>query len=298
MSRFFLCIFFLFGATGLKENNSPLQDAVKRSESLLLQKQRKLAVDLLHVFFQKEALSEKEKEILNKHLDYISSAFLTEKGQQLFEVGMSLIYQDMAQAEQKLKEAQAVEVGQIDIQTALVRIELRGSKCDAAVDGFKAIHLAHRQREEVVLLADQIDLCYENNRSPNKTKFFYETQRKSFEENKKLGPFFLLNKIERSMTNKDPAKAQELVLLFDKLRRQKGTKEGAWENPEVLFWDYKSRAALGPASPKENLDLLEKYLAKCKNLTSAQKRSLSLDPNLCTRRPEAEETIRRYGGLD
>jgi hypothetical protein len=111
-----------------------VSDEIAKSHELLLNKDRIKAIENLRRYrsLQGQNLKANEKTELNEALVEISTRFLSDKGQRLYELGLSKLPSQPAEAISTLKLAEKEENGNIQIALSLARAQFIAEDCQAA----------------------------------------------------------------------------------------------------------------------------------------------------------------------
>lgn len=212
---------FIFSASG---NSSAKPNAayaaIEKAQSLLLHRKRQEALTAL-ADIKNSPLTPGEKKELAEFAQEAATRFLTDKGQRSFELGQSQIPFQAANALKHLKEAQALEDGNYQIEVALARVNLIQEECTAAKTILEPLFPELAMGAEIQELLLQVAWCLED-----QTLAEAVTRKKSNEV--KLSPALVkANQGWMKWKLKEPEKA--LNFLKEAVAAEP-------RNPAVLYW--------------------------------------------------------------
>lgn len=259
------------------------KELIEKARQLLLQKERVSAIAFLTASAQREnklGNSAKAKALIHA-LDEVSNTFITDKAQQSYELGLSLLEQDLEQALAKLEEAARIEPKNFVVELQVVRTHIMKGQCsESAIKSRALIGLNPFSSDSHLVLAQAV-LClndiaeFKRIRAaappiPSENKIYWELL--SAQE-------AVLSGADASLLEKAKAQLRDL----DKM-------------PESHYWIWRidqnlskmNIKKIGPL-PKQNAD---KYLALCKNPAKGLQRLYSKEPLLCRHVNEVEDQIK------
>jgi hypothetical protein len=255
------------------------KDVIERAFSLCLQKDRLQAIGMLRNAMRAEKKIEHKKvsksnNELQEALFKVSTMFLSEKAQQLFELGISLRATAPSTALQKMMEADRIDIGNLTIGLEIVRIMIINGDCSGANVEAKKLKAAMLDSEAVDLTLAQSEICLgqlDNFRTIN-------AQRVSGTEN--LSRFWLELEIELAHKSGNFEQGKNTIQALEKLDPQ---------FPETFYWKWRIFNELN-----QSLDsAANKYLNLCKSISTKSQREYLPDPWLCRRVSEVESFVKK-----
>ncbi|MBX2988078.1 MAG: hypothetical protein KF802_09295 [Bdellovibrionaceae bacterium] len=247
-------------------------DLIEKAHNLSLQKDRVQAVNILVAAIKREPPNSSGAKELKNALQEISSAFLSDKAQQLYELAVSFRKTDLNQMQSRLSEALRLEPDNLLLLNEQARLQIAKNECGAASEVMAKHRKWNPYDEQTLLTSAQAEVCLSDWPA-------YTTLRSQAEGRK--GPhaqFWLALEVERGLKEKAETRARESLELLRKESPQ---------YPEIPFWSLKlSKDAHTKAS------LAQKYVMDCKNISAAQLRRYMMEPLLCRRMAEAESFIK------
>lgn len=250
-------------------------DLIEKAHNLSLQKERTQAVNILVAAIKREAPNSANAKELKSALQEISSAFLGDKAQQLYELAVSFRKTDLAQMQNRLNEALRVEPDNLLLLNEMARLQIIRGECAGASEAL-AKHRRWNPYDELTLLTSgQAAVCQGDWPA-------YTTLRSQADGKKgPYGVFWLALEVERALKEKAEARAKESLELLRKEDPQ---------YPEIAFWSLKLAKDVSSRS-----NFAQKYVMECKNVSAAQFRRYMMEPLLCRRTAEAETFIKPGG---
>lgn len=250
-------------------------DIIDKAYNLNAQKDRGQAVLLLVNSIKKESKrNPKAARELMKTLEQIASVFWTDKGQQLYELGISLKNSDPQLALSKINEAAKIEVENLQIKLAQNRINQALGECKTALAQAQKMKEENPYSEEIDLLVAQSAVC------SGQFEIFLKTKAQ-FDEKKLLQSRYW-SLVESEYMNKTGnfLKAFEISKVISKNHSQ---------FPESYYWNWKNSAKLNDV----DWNSASKYLSLCKSLTAKDQREYLSEPLLCRRTQEVEGELKK-----
>lgn len=249
------------------------RDLIEKAYNLSLQKDRSQATSILVNALKRETRPQAQKE-LAAALEQVAKVFYSEKGQQLYELAMSLKSTDLGLAAAKFQEANRLEPENVAIEIESIRLLMAGKDCGAALGRLKGLEDLASHIEEIRLLKAQATVCGGQ---------FEEYRTLKAPQDLKKGPLLLYWQIVET----------EFLFktgMFQKAKEIGQTIQKSEKNfPESSYWIWKVEIDL-----KQNaVPAGEKYLALCKSLSVRQLRDYSMDPSLCRRTTEVETFLKK-----
>ena len=247
------------------------QDIIEKSQNLILQKDRQQAVNILVNAIRREGVKSPAAVELKKTLNEATTLFLSDKAQQIYEVGVTLKRTDLNQAQQKMNEGLKLEPDNLLFWIELARVQIAKGDCSAADETTGKARLQNPYFEELNLAQAQTSLCL------NKPVEYQKMVDGQDIKKSPLAKFWNLLEAERLWKEKSFSKAQELSLAV---------KKSDSGYPEVEYWLWKIDQSL----KKKNPGAAEKYVMACKNISAHLFRQYMIDPMLCHRVAELESS--------
>ena len=247
--------------------------AIEQAQGLALKKNRQEAcATLARTLVDTPAPSKVSRQKLSEALNSIAKVFFTDKGQRAYESGQSLMFENPDLAMTQLKEALALEDGNINVLSSLAKLHLAKQDCDGALQLTNKARLMNPLAGEPAVLELRALACQKNFAAlTEKAKLLPPTEK--WEEQYVqylLAQSYLFDKL--------PKKA------FDTL--SKLVEEQA-QFPEGYFYLAKA----GNELEKDDETALQKYLSLCRALTVKERKRFSLEPRLCSNMKEAEDEL-------
>ncbi|MEK2643701.1 tetratricopeptide repeat protein [Bdellovibrio sp. BCCA] len=252
------------------------KDIIEKAYNLSLQRDRQQALNILSSAIQKETRPQAIAE-LKKTVSEVSTIFFSDKAQQLFETGVSLRKTDVNQAFDKVSEASRIEPDNFSIVNELARLMIAKGDCKNAQETVQKQLTLVSFDEDLKLSMAQALACQGK---------WMEYQKVADTVAMKKSPqqkFWLALEMDKFLSAKNLTKAQEAL----------GTLKKADEKyPESFYWIWK----FDQAQKKSNLDIAQKYVMTCKNISANQYRQYMIDPMLCRRLIEVESELKGMNG--
>lgn len=148
---------FFSGRSFSKEQNST--EVIEAAQQLLLAKKRQEALQNLVKFKQQKIRSTKEIKALNGAIVEIAERFLTERGQKLFELGISHIPAQPKEALESLTAAKKIEEGNSLIAISLGKAYLILERCAEARQEWESVEDLSGSIDAVHELAIHLGWC-------------------------------------------------------------------------------------------------------------------------------------------
>lgn len=169
-----LSLLFVFGAP-IQENH---EDIIKKAQTLILQRDRDKALQVLQFSIEKENSNAAAIKKLIAAMTQMGEMIFTERGQQMLESAESLVASDPAQALDLYKEALKMEQGNLKIEAQIVKAHFYLEDCDSAANQAEGILQTHPWHEEGIFLLAQARVC------KNGSLSFKESQINSIQDEK------------------------------------------------------------------------------------------------------------------
>lgn len=215
---------FLFMTAGpATAKPTPFTAAMEKAQNLLFHRKRQEAIKVL-VNLREGHLAGPEKREFAELSQEVATRFLTDKGQRSFELGQSQIPLQAASALKHLKEAQALEEGNYQIEVAMARIHLIQEDCATAKTILEPLHAELAMGQEILELLLQAAWCLEDQALAD------STVRRRGPEAKLSAALIKANQGWAKWKQKEPERA--LSLLKDAVGAEA-------QNPATLYWLWK-----------------------------------------------------------
>jgi hypothetical protein len=236
------------------------KDIIEKAYNLSLQKDRSQAINILVNAIKQENSNGGNTTELKKSLQQVSYLFYSDRAQQAYELALSLRKTDLPGAQQKLNEALRMEPDNLSLFVELQRILLAKGDCSASLDNIAKERQQDPFDENLVLLQAQSQACLGKWDAFVKTKELADTRKSA------LAKYWISLEIEQALSEKNVAKAKELISLL--------TKTDA-KYPALDYWQWRI------AAPSAKAEAAQKYLKDCKNISPMTYRQYMTDVNLC-----------------
>lgn len=248
------------------------KDVIEKAFSLSLQRDRAQALQILRSASKKESKKPVAQKEISQAIEKVATIFLSDKAQQAYELGLSLMSTEPAMAYQRLQDAQRIEADNLSVELALGRLNLTLNDCTQANERLSKLENFVHHSEEVRIFFAQAHLC--------------------------SGRYDLINLPKVSEKNRSIVwSAIELELLFKQSQFIKARERGLAisrldsQYPESSYWIFKIEDSLKIPAMRS----AERYVNLCKSLSLRQQRSYLADPYLCRRTAEAEAFLKKVG---
>jgi hypothetical protein len=151
-----LLLLSLVFAAPTQENH---EDIIQKAKTLMLQRDRDKALQVLQFSMQKENKNTQAGKRLVQTMNQMGEMVFTEKGQQTLEIAESLVNSDPQQAIDSYKEALKIEESNIYIELQLARAYMYLDDCKNAAASADAVLQLHPWYEPAVFLFAQAKVC-------------------------------------------------------------------------------------------------------------------------------------------
>lgn len=268
-------VLFSFSARTIVVKSKPqpaetFKDIILKSKNLTLQNDRMQALNVLSTSITKETPKSVAQLELKKTLREISSLFLSDRAQQLYELAISMKRADPQAAMSQLLDAQRLEPDNFLIMTEIVRLQIIKGDCGAAKKELGKYGKFKTVSEELLLVNLQAAICLGEQKSIDENKAFIGGVKST-----ELQLYW--KAIDLELAGVDIKKMNQLVEELAKIDSH---------YPELEFWRWK----LDVLNKKQTSIAGDKYLLLCKNLSSSKFRQYMMDPNLCKRVKDVEKS--------
>lgn len=243
-------------------------DLIEKARNLSLQKDRAQATNILVSAMRREPANSTAFREMRSALEEISTVFFNDRAQQLYELALSLRKTDPKQAQARLQEASRIEPDNLQVLNELARLQMIAGNCDNAAESLAQIRKTNPFDEQTLLGSAQAAVC--QNDWPLYTSL--RSQADGRKGNYKKS--WLSLEVERADREKAESRAAE---AFQAL------KAADPEHPELGYWEWR----FGKLSEQKNA-AGARYLATCKNPSTALLRRYLSEPFLCRKTAEVE----------
>lgn len=264
------------GQTKPSRSKENAQDIIEKAQTLVLQKDRRQAILLLSGAIERELKSGSSTKNMLQALQEISSTFLSEKAQQIFELAISLKSSDMKLSMQKINESLQMEPGNELIVVEKCRMLIALGNCSDCFNLAKSAVANNPYFEPLLLVGRQAEVC---EKKPNQVF-------RPIPKSNKFELHWIIAEVESRMNTPSPAQIEMLLNKAAAIDRQ---------FPETAYWKWK---LLGPSNKKDEINNAGlKYLSLCRSISNRQQRNYSVDPMLCKRVSEVETFLKKNHNL-
>lgn len=252
---------FVVSTYAAPSKTETFRDIIKKAQLLTLQKDRTQALLILTQAIKKESGKVQAQKDLIKAAQQISEIFLTEVGQQTFELSRSMSNADLNLSIEKLREAQRLEPDNVRILIELSVKLLSQMECGKAKEFVSQITSLNPFHPREIVLQGQVAACAKDADALARAKA------KAGDKN----PIWVLNEIYIHGASGDLAKVKQLVVSHEKeLDRF----------PETYYFKWKTEEE-GP----QKVAFAEKYIKNCQTKSGIQNGEVE-DPWMCGKTSE------------
>lgn len=239
------------------------KDIIEKAQNLILQRDRQQALTILSGALRREKGKPIEAEIYQA-LEQVSTVFLSDRAQQIYEGSISLRRVDLGQSQQRLQEALVMEPDNLNLVLEQARLFLAKSDCKAADGVVQAWVRKFSLIPSIKLLLAQIEVC-----QGVMGLYGVKASLQMAKEDSEKEVYWMIVAAEKAQLQKDKAKAIEISNQLNKAAPD-------YPDRQYWTWKYESRASI-------KNQLAEKYLMGCKNISAATYRQYMMDPQVCRR---------------
>ncbi len=274
------CVFVLVLPTeglGQREKET-YKDVIEKAYNLSLQQDRYQALSVLVFAARREVKKDLRKSVVPKEIinaiEEIGHIFYSDKTQQLHELALSLKQNDPNAALAKLYEARRMEPDNLTLLLEAQRVLLVLNDCSEALKTGEKVLDYNPYSEEAKLHNAQAAICLGRLDSP------LAALPQDINKRSPLVSYWQLIEIEKLYKQSKFDLAIEKVSILQKINPQ---------FPEPLYW----RLKIETEQKKKTEVLAHGYIAACRKLTPRQTRQFSLEPHLCRRVTEVENSLKK-----
>ncbi|XGC80907.1 tetratricopeptide repeat protein [Bdellovibrio bacteriovorus] len=252
------------------------KDIIEKAYNLSLQRDRQQALNILANALQKENRPQAIAE-LKKTISEVGHIFFSDKAQQLFETGVSLRKNEVSQALDKVIEASRIEPDNFSIIKEQARLLVAKGDCKNAQELVQKQLWVLPYDEEFKLSLAQAYACL------GKWADYQKLADTVAIKKSPLQKFWSVLEADKYISGKNLARAQEVLTNL---------KKSDEKYPEISYWLWK----FDLAQKRNNLDIAQKYVMTCKNISANQYRQYMIDPMLCRHLTEVEGELKGMNG--
>ena len=250
----------------------PVTTAIDQSQSLALKKDRQKAAAVLSQAIGETRPPLKGRARLIETLDNIAKVFFTDKGQKLFELGQSAMFENPEMALGQYREALTLEGDNILILDSIAKVQLGKADCAGAATTVQKARALDPYAGEPAVLELRTLVCQKNfDDFRAKLKLLPPVEKsQDWFVQYLVGQDFLQQKMWR--------KATEVLLKVSEEEPQ---------FPEPYYWLTKA----GTEAGRDTDPWAEKYVSLCKGISLRARQRFSLEPRLCVNAKEVEDEL-------
>ena len=246
---------------------------IEQAQAMLVQNHRIEALNHLSTALAASGLLPADRRRLLEVQEQIATRFVTDAGQKVFELAQTQLFANPQQALRRLKEAEALEPGNLAIGLATVRAHLLREACDdaqKAIDDLQVLKITNNSVAELTLSALNCSEKYDE-LAKVLTRFSVSL--------KGSAALIKLTQARSQLKNGETQKALDLLregLVLDT------------QFPLNLYWFWKVSQKLG----EEADGRAEEYVRLCKSPTPQLRRKYLNSPEICLRITEVEAYLK------
>lgn len=259
-------------------NADPVTSAVEEAQGLALKKNRQEAAQVLNKAIEAAAPPLRGRSRLIDVQAGIAKVFFTDKGQKLYELGQSTMYESPDLAMNQYKEALALEDNNILILDNMARIQLSKGDCAGAVQTLQKARALFPFAPEPAVLELRALVCQKN------FEAFREKIKALPALEKEQEPFVQYLVAQDFLQQKMWRKATDILVKVSEEEPQ---------FPEAYYLLTRAGAELS----RDTDGAAQKYVSLCKGLTLRVRKRFSLEPRLCVNVKEVEDELAKKTDL-
>ncbi len=250
----------------------PVGIAIDQAQGLAVKKNRKEACEILQRQLRETPGNAKARAKVLESLNHISRMFFTDKGQKEFEAGQASMWETPDIALTHLKTALATEDDNIQVLSAIARIQLMKQDCEGATQSLASARKINNYASEPAILELRALACQQR-------FLVLRENAKAISTTDKWEEAYI-----QYLLAQDSIQQQNWKKAFDALLK---ISEEYPQFPESYFLLSKA----GDELDKDTEAWLQKYVSLCKAVSGREKRRFSLEPKLCANQKEAEDEL-------
>lgn len=250
----------------------PVQNPIEQAQALAIKKNRLEASTVLLRAITALPSGAKSRAKMIEALNTIARVFFTDKGQKLFEVGQSMMFETPDVALSRYREALALEDNNILVLNSIARVQISKQDCAGGLATLKSSNAISPFYADTVVLELRAHVCekdFEAFRERLKTLPPLDKNQEAFVQYL-LAQDFLRQKMWR--------KANEILLKVSQEQPR---------FPEV----YYSLLKAGEEMDHEDEGFAQKYVSLCKAVGPRERKQFALEPRLCANAKEVEDEL-------
>jgi tetratricopeptide (TPR) repeat protein len=261
----------LFFVEKLSAAADPSATVIEQAQKLLLEGHRTRAVEMLVKSIKKET-QPRQKAKLSAALSSISQQFLTEKGQRLYEAGLTLQKPNPQMAMQRFTEAAAEEDANVLVTLGLAQTLILQKKCQEAKTAIDNAMAVNPIDYELLDLRFRANFCLGDRESANQDLRVLE---------KTDFPAWRLRWLRGQLMLADGTPGSQSII------EQVAKEMPKFPEPFFVLWRW----------PKLNIEQRDefgkKYVATCKSLSVRGRQDFRFEPELCLHSEEVQAEIEK-----
>jgi tetratricopeptide (TPR) repeat protein len=247
----------------------PSSAAIDRAQKLLLEGHRTAAVELIVKALKKEN-SPRARARLTTTLNAISQQFLTEKGQRLYEAGLTLQKGNAPLALQRFFEAAVEEDSNVLVTVALAQTLILQKRCQEAKSTVDSAIVINPVDTELLDLHVRVALCLNDRDGASQDLRVLE---------KTEFPQWRLRWLRGQLLESEGSPASRLLLeqVIKEVPKFPEAFLALWRWPQI--------------TPEQREEFGKKYVSACKGLSVRARQDFRFEPELCLHSEEVQAEL-------
>ena len=270
-AAFFILLMPQIGLAKSKAINSELQDVEKKAINLLIQKQKKQALETLTDYIS----NENNKNLLIEAREFrqnLAKKFPTKESQEAYETSLNLTVDNPKEAKKNIEDCLLLDPENFDCLVQRLRLIYRENRKKPIESAeLERISKYFESSDANWVKASTEQYLVGKNPVELKTLNFSKNEMQSTADEKLIFMIFNLNK---ALFIKNLIKAKEILDEIEK-------KFSDW--PDIIYFKNRIAAESLEQNPLTTTEMLNQYLSKCKNLNKSTVRKYRYDFDLCLR---------------
>jgi hypothetical protein len=258
-----------------KKTTESAADLIHKAQNLILQKNRQQSIATLVVGLKRETPNSEAYTNLKQTLHDISTKFLSDKAQQLYELAMSTKWSDPVAAKNQIIEALILEPENVILIAENAKLQIARQDCEGAKNYTAKAIAVNPYAEDLFFVAAQAAICL--NDWPNYTSLRTQASYKK-------GPFaigWMVLEIERALAEKAEARANE---TFAQIKN----KIISYPESDYFAWRLEKEIT-------KKKQYAQKYVFTCRSMTLSAKRKAASLGAFCNRLTEIDGFLKHNG---
>lgn len=251
------------------------QNIIKKAQSLVLQKDRKQAQELLVAALGKEKRIEAQQEIIES-LDGISRLFISDKAQQLYETAIGSMSADSMSGMSAINEGLKLESENLELILLSVMYQIKNNQCESVKSELDKIQFMQNYFEDIQIAFARYELC--------SSQFSLVQARLEGKDLTKSPHSLIWISIQMELF----FKRGQFDQAINRLEKLELTQKRL-TLPEITYWQFRTLREL-KTRPEA---AAQRYIALCKNIGPRQRREFLLEPQICSRTSEVENFLKK-----